>query len=133
MIPGLQDGCPERLVVEAYPGVAVRNLAGRKLSYKTDSKGKQTEASKLILKNHLKARKHILKKLVDGTAEKVYGIQVQDLSDPHFAKDPTGDRLDALLCSVQAAWAWRSGAPNFGLPTPICPTEGWIADPMPPK
>ena len=37
--------------------------------------------------------------------------------------------LDALLCCVQAGWAWRSGPPNFGLPTPICPTEGWIADP----
>ena len=126
MIPGLQDGCPERLVVEAYPGVVVRNLVGKKVSYKADSKGKQTDC-------HLRTRKLIIKKLVDGTAEKIYGITVQNLTDPCFANDPTGDRLDALLCSVQAAWAWRSGAPNFGLPTPICPTEGWIADPMPPK
>lgn len=126
MIPGLQGGCPQRLVVEAYPGVAVRNLIGRKLSYKTDSKAKQTD-------RHLKARKHIINKLVDGTAKKVYGIEVRNLSEAYFTKDPTGDRLDSLLCSIQAAWAWRSGVPNFGLPTPISPTEGWIADPMPPK
>ena len=122
MIPGLrQDGSPDRVVVEAYPGVAVRSLVGR-LSYKSDTKSKQTDAQ-------LKARKLILKTLLEGMVAKLYSIRIRNTADLNFTEAPTGDYLDALLCSVQAAWAWRRGAPNFGLPTPICPTEGWIADP----
>ena len=54
MIPGLQDGSPRRLVVEAYPGIAVRHLVGR-VSYKDDSGRKQTE-------EQLTARKRIPKR-----------------------------------------------------------------------
>ena len=35
-----------------------------------------------------------------------------------------GDRLDAVLCLVQAAWA--STQPRFGLPADVDPLEGWI-------
>jgi len=41
-IPALQSGDPERIVVEAYPGVLARQLIGR-AGYKTDNPGKQTE------------------------------------------------------------------------------------------
>ena len=40
-IPGLQAGDPERIVVEAYPGVLARALIGRR-GYKQDTKAKQT-------------------------------------------------------------------------------------------
>ena len=39
------------------------------------------------------------------------------------------DRLDAVLCLVQAAWAQAqhdSGHPNYGLPSDIDALEGWI-------
>ena len=42
-IPGLQEGSPERMVVEAYPGVAVDNLMREKLSW-----SKLQKAEKLI-------------------------------------------------------------------------------------
>ena len=123
MIPGLQEGSPDRVVVESYPGVAVRNLVGEKPSYKTDSKGKQTAA-------RLEARRAILGTLRERGPADPYFIEVQGTED-HAAliEDGTGDHLDALLCAVQAAWAWRNGPPNFGLPTSNCPAEGWIADP----
>ena len=41
-------------------------------------------------------------------------------------EDPTGDRLDAVLCLVQAAWAWQRRDSGFGLPDGIDPVEGWI-------
>jgi len=41
-IPGLLQGDPQRIVVEAYPGVLARSLIGRR-SYKQDTKSKQTQ------------------------------------------------------------------------------------------
>ncbi len=122
-IPGLQEGDPERVVVEAYPGAAVDNLMGEKRGYKNDIRNKQTV-------EHLDARREILQTLLSSSA-KTYGIRVQG-TERHdvLIADGTGDHLDALLCAVQAAWAWREGGPNFGLPEPICRTEGWIADPI---
>jgi hypothetical protein len=40
--------------------------------------------------------------------------------------DASGDRLDAVLCLMQAAWAQRHGAPRYGLPDTLDPLEGWI-------
>ena len=124
LIPGMQDGCRRRVVVEGYPGIVARQLVGR-LSYKSETRRNQTAARRL-------ARDCILRTLAEGGAQAKYGTQVPNYyalgGQADFVGDPTGDCLDALLCSVQAAWAWREGAPNFGLR--ICPTEGWIADPI---
>lgn len=38
-------------------------------------------------------------------------------------------QLDALLCAIQAAWAWTQRDQGFGLPKHVDPLEGWIADP----
>ena len=112
MIPGLHQGCPERVVVEAYPGVAVRNLLGEKVSYKSDVKRNQTRA-------RLSARRDILDALLEKGLAEPYGVEVQGTEDHGvLIEDATGDHLDALLCAVQAAWAWRNGPPNFGLLAP---------------
>ena len=45
-----------------------------------------------------------------------------------LADDASGDRLDAVLCLLQAAWAeqqHRAGLPRWGLPA-FDPLEGWI-------
>jgi hypothetical protein len=42
--------------------------------------------------------------------------------------DASGDRLDAVLCLLQAAWALnqhQQGHPRYGLPA-FDPLEGWI-------
>ena len=38
--------------------------------------------------------------------------------------DPSGDRLDAVLCAAWAAWALAR--PGWGLPADLDPVEGWI-------
>jgi hypothetical protein len=43
-------------------------------------------------------------------------------------RDASGDRLDATLCAMQAAWSWQRQRRrrNFGLPRDMDPLEGWI-------
>jgi dihydroorotase len=43
-----------------------------------------------------------------------------------FVGEPGADRLDAVLCLVQAAWAWSRRDANYGLPVRADRIEGWI-------
>ena len=118
-IPGLQKGDPRRIVVEAYPGVMARSMIGRR-SYKQDSKAKQTS------EQH-EARHDLLQAALNGDFHKAYGVKVK--APLTLADDPTGDQLDALLCGIQAAWAWQNKSSGFGMPDKLDTLEGWIADP----
>jgi hypothetical protein len=117
-IPLLQIGDPNRIVVEAYPGIIARRFIGRQ-SYKNDRKDKQSEDQR-------KARLELLHKLLAGSLPD-YGFVLE--APLSLADDPTGDRLDALLCAVQAAWAWTQRENQFGASNAVDPLEGWIADP----
>lgn len=117
-IPHLQPGDPQRIVVEAYPGVLARALIGRQ-SYKSDTRRKQTPAL-------LQARRDLLDRLRQ-TAPERYGLRIE--APDSLAAEPGGDHLDALLSAVQAAWAWEQRAAGFGAPPTVDPLEGWIADP----
>ena len=116
-VPGLQEGDPKRTVVEAYPGVLARSVT--KEGYKHDDPRKQASGQRNL---------RILRALTSGELVAPYGIAVI-ADDPMLVDDPTGDRLDALLCAVQAAWAWRNRARLFEA-SRIDPREGWIADPQ---
>ncbi len=118
-IPGLHAGDPDRIVVEAYPGVLARNLIGRR-GYKQDVRQKQTPA-------HQDARQDLLRHIIGAALLPGYGLQVD--APMELAEDPGGDHLDALLCAIQAAWAWRRREEGFGAPDACDPLEGWIADP----
>ena len=118
-IPGLQAGDPERVVVEAYPGVLARKLIGRR-PYKQDSRAKQTA-------EQAQARQALLAQVRGRTLAQGYGLSVS--APASLAGDPGADQLDALLCAVQAAWAWRRRDSGYGLPADIDVLEGWIADP----
>jgi hypothetical protein len=118
-IPGLQTGAVDRIVVEAYPGILARRLIGRQ-SYKSDSKNKQ-------IKDQLAARNNILSRVIAGERME-YGFRVE--APLSLANDPTGDRLDALLCAIQAGWSWTQRSSGFGAPINLDPAEGWIADPL---
>jgi hypothetical protein len=120
-IPGLQIGDPNRIVVEAYPKVLVRKFGGGS-SYKNDSKKKQTEAQ-------FKQRCEILRKITDGACLAEYGLRV--IAPESLTDDPSGDELDALLCAIQAAWAWNQRENSFGMHSETASLEGWIADPSP--
>lgn len=118
-VPGLCEGDPQRIVVEAYPGILARTLIGR-LSYKQDTKSKQTA-------DQLKARQEMLHKITHGALQKSHGLSI--IAAPVLAVDPGADHLDALLCAIQAAWAWTKKDKSFGAPKNLDALEGWIADP----
>lgn len=118
-VPGLQQGDPDRIVVEAYPGVLARRIIGKR-PYKQDTKSKQT-------KDQHEARKELLRTILDGGVIPDYGLHVQ--APMSLADDPGGDHLDALLCAIQAAWAWTQRDNGYGLPDNHAPLEGGIADP----
>ena len=118
-IPGLHQGDSQRIVVEAYPGILARSLIGRR-SYKQDTKSKQTL-------DQLKARQEMLHKITSGALQQSHGLTVT--APTNLADDPGADHLDALLCAIQAAWAYTNKDSGFGTPETMDALEGWIADP----
>lgn len=118
-IPGLMKGYQDRVVVEAYPGVLARRLIGRR-GYKQDTKAKQTEEQR-------KAREDLLMEIQSETLSNTHGFRVE--APDSLIDDPGADELDALLCAIQAAWAWTQRANNFGMPPNTDSLEGWIAEP----
>ena len=117
-IPGLHEGDPRRVALEAYPGLLAREIIGRR-SYKSDEKARQT-ADRLI------ARKDLLTGLEHGQTRLGLRLKLTNAQRDALAADASGDRLDAVLCLMQAAWARRHGAPLYGLPPALDPLEGWI-------
>ena len=115
-LPGLHDGDPTRVALEGYPGLLARELLGTR-SYKSDVRAKQTPA-------RLIARIDIVDALEQGRTRLGLRLKLTHAQREALIADASGDRLDAVLCLVQAAWA--SQRPNHGLPVTIDPLEGWI-------
>ena len=114
-----------RVALEAYPGLLARELlgpAGQRRSYKSDERAKQTP-------ERLIARKDLITALENGQTRLGLRIKLSHAQRDALIDDASGDRLDAVLCLVQAAWAWQQhsqGHPCYGLPAAIDPLEGWI-------
>ncbi|MBC7468806.1 MAG: DUF429 domain-containing protein [Ramlibacter sp.] len=117
-LPGLHDGDPARVALEAYPGLLARELIGNR-SYKADDKARQTP-------ERLIARKDLLHALELGATRLNLRLKLTNAQRDTLIGDASGDSLDAVLCLVQAAWAARHGAPRYGLPDAFDPLEGWI-------
>jgi hypothetical protein len=115
-LPALHDGDPTRVALEAYPGLLARELIGSR-SYKSDERSKQT-SERLI------ARKDLIDALEQGRSRLGLRLAMSHAQRDALADDASGDRLDAVLCLVQAAWA--STQPRYGLPAAVDPLEGWI-------
>jgi hypothetical protein len=123
-LPGLLDGDPQRVALEAYPGLLARSVLGA-TSYKSDDKTRQT-GERLI------ARKTLINALENGQAPLLHAaglrLRLTHAQRDDLADDASGDRLDAVLCLLQAAWALqrhRAGDARWGLPA-FDPLEGWI-------
>ena len=133
-LPGLHEGDRDRVALEAYPGLLARQALalapGSARSYKADDRARQTP-------ERLIARRSILAALESGALP---GLRAADLrlrlthsQRDALADDASGDRLDAVLCLVQAACAARHQArgtgpadgPGWGLPA-FDALEGWI-------
>ena len=115
-LPGLHAGDESRVALEGYPGLLARELLGAR-SYKSDIKAKQTPERFI-------ARKDLLDALEQGRTRLGVRLRLTHAQRDDLAADASGDRLDAVLCLMQAAWA--STQPNHGLPLEIDPLEGWI-------
>lgn len=117
-LPGLHEGDPRRVALEAYPGLLAREVLGAR-SYKADDRARQTP-------ERLIARRDLLAALEAGRTRLGLRLKVTAAQHDALADDASGDRLDAVLCLMQAAWAHRTGAPRYGLPASFDPLEGWI-------
>lgn len=119
-VPGMYSGDPQRIALEAYPGYAVRRLFRdeRRVSYKNDSPSKQTPA-------RADARGRIVERLKNDGLEGIR-LRADVRLVASLVQDGSGDRLDAVLCALQAAWGLQRRERNFGLPESLDPVEGWI-------
>ena len=120
-LPGLHAGDSARVALEGYPGLLAREVLGKR-SYKSDDKLKQT-TERLI------ARKDLITALELGQTRLGLRLKLTHAQRDALVGDAKGDRLDAVLCLMQAAWAQQrhaEGAANYGLPASIDSLEGWI-------
>ena len=112
-IAGLHVGDPARVALEAYPRRLAHSLIEWR-SYKNQD-----------LPDRGAAREAIVRTLERPEGDDSLALRIAD--EPLRASlvgEASGDRLDAVLCLVQAARASR--LPNHGMPATIDPVEGWI-------
>lgn len=112
-----------RIALEGYPALVARRWLGSR-RYKSDERARQTE-------EQLAARRTLVQALRSSALFVGYGLRLT-LPDPlaeTLITDPMADRLDALLCAIQAAWAWAQSANGYGIPRDCDGDEGWIVDP----
>lgn len=110
-LPALHLGDPARVALEAYPGWLAHELIGRR-SYKNSD-----AADRLI------ARKDLVDALEQGRWRGLR-IRLTHAQREALVDDASGDRLDAVLCLLQAGWA--ATQPGHGTPAAVDPVEGWI-------
>ena len=126
-LPGLHEAGTDRtrIALEGYPGLLARGVLGR-TSYKSDLPARRHDPERRA------ARERLVQALESGAHP--FGLQV-DFSHGRDSciADAGADRLDAVLCLVQAGWAWQRRAANWGLPAAFDPLEGWILGATPPK
>lgn len=111
-IPRMHAGDPARVALEGYPGLLAFELIGSR-SYKN-----KDDHDRLI------ARKDLVDALEQGRTRLGLRLKLTHAQRDALTADAGGDRLDAVLCLMQAAWA--STRPRHGLPADFDPVEGWI-------
>jgi hypothetical protein len=115
-LPAMHAGDPQRVALEGYPGLLAREILGRR-SYKSDERRRQTPV-------RLIARKDLVDALEQGRTRLALRLRLTHAQRDDLVDDASGDRLDAVLCMLQAAWA--AGRPRHGAPEVVDPLEGWI-------
>lgn len=110
-----------KIALEGYPALIARRFGK---SYKTDDKNKRKN-------QHLDVRSAILKGIQSPEFQTEFGfsITLPTVMQKEMLNDPTGDRLDAALCAIQAAWAYTRRHKGYGVHKECHPNDGWIIDP----
>lgn len=111
-----------RILLEAYPALVARRFAD---SYKSETGDTPKKKA---------ARKKIISGILSANLKSEFGftVQIDNPAIKQMQSDSKGDLLDAVLCSLQAAWALQQGKPDYGIPTAhksLIRSEGWIVDP----
>ena len=113
-LPGLHPaGDPQRIALEAYPRRLAHAIVARR-SYKNSAADDRRAA-----------REAIVAGLESGADRFGFAVVCAPALRASLVGDASGDRLDAVLCLVQAAIASRRE--RYGLPIDVDPVEGWIA------
>jgi hypothetical protein len=111
-MPGLHAGDVARVALEGYPRRLAYGLIARR-SYKNGDDDDRRAA-----------REAIVAALESGAAGQPLALGGDGALRASLVADGSGDRLDAVLCLVQAAAALRRE--RYGLPDDIDSIEGWI-------
>ena len=111
-LPALHNGDTARVALEGYPGLLAHELIGRR-SYKND------ESSERLL-----ARKIIVEAVEQGRTRLGLRLKLTPAQAGELVADSSGDRLDAVMCLMQAGWA--AAQPRHGQPANVDAVEGWI-------
>ncbi len=112
-IPRMRSGRRDATAVEGYPGLLAHELIGRR-SYKNgDDAARRT------------ARRDLLARLKRGDHRLGTPLLVSRTLAASLLADASGDRIDAVLCLMQAAWAQPQH--DHGVPLDVDVVEGWIA------
>lgn len=120
--PPAQAAVGPRIAFEAYPGLLAHEILGRQ-SYKTDAREQIDAARRLV------QRLSLIDALEQGRTRLGLRLKLTPAQRDHLASDPQGDRLDAVLCLLQAGWAHTrlaEGDARAGQPQGMDKLEGWI-------
>ena len=113
-LPGLRHaGDPDRVALEAYPRRLAHALVARR-SYKNSDEDDRRAM-----------REAIVAGIEAGATRFGFALVVTPVVRESLIADASGDRLDAVLCLAQAAFASRRD--RYGMPADVDPVEGWIA------
>jgi hypothetical protein len=119
-LPGLHEHGtdPGRIALEGYPGLLARGVLGR-TPYKSDDPRHRGDPMRRA------ARERLVVALEAGAHP--FALRVAFGALRESCIDEQGaDRLDAVLCMVQAGWAWLRRDAGYGLPARADRVEGWI-------
>ena len=110
-------------VVEGYPKLVAAKAVGKSV-YKSNFRSRGSVAQTEV-------RKSILQWIHSKEAQERYGfiVKLNDTVANKCLHDLKGDKLDAALCAMQAAWAWTQRRDRYGIPDHCDQLEGWIVDP----
>lgn len=119
-----------KVAMEGYPALLARSLVPG--SYKSDAQGlPSAERDK-----RRALRQKMLEAVLSPHLQTLLGISVVlgevdgEVDIEALIEDPSGDRLDALFCALQAAWAYTQAHQNYGIAKGCDPNEGWIIHPF---
>ena len=113
-LPALRHGGdPGRVALEAYPRRLAHAIVARRPYKNGDADDRRA------------ARATIVATLEAGRDGFDFALACSGALQASLVDDASGDRLDAVLCLVQAAIASRRL--GYGVPDDVDPVEGWIA------